>query len=153
MWTFPTNDNVRYFSYPSPDAEFELLMPPKGPEGLYGAAMWYPSMNIYGDGGAFGHKTSDEKVTKIMQIQNEILADRDLFNTVVYGIEGMHWERGPEGEIIVGVDKQAHEDGVYFWGRFPLLRDEDETLTKRGREIYDWAASVPVNYMPLPMTV
>ena len=93
----------------TPDAEFKFLLPPQGPEGLYGAAMPYPSLFIFGNGGAFGHEASDEKVIKIMQIQNEILADRDLFNTLVYGMEGVHWDRGPEGEIKIKVEeaKQA----------------------------------------------
>ena len=38
---------------------------------------------------------------------------------------------------------KAHNDGVYYWGRFPILRDEDPILTKKAREIYDWVASLP----------
>ena len=138
----------------TPDAEFKFLPPPQGPEGLYGAAMPYPSLFIFGNGGAFGHEASDEKVIKIMQMQNEILADRDLFNTLVYGMEGVHWDRGSEGEIKIKVEeaKKAHHDGVGFWGRFPILRDEDPTLTSAAREVYDWVALLPVNYWGVAFT-
>ena len=47
---------------------------------------------------------------------------------------------------------KAHNDGVYYWGRFPILRDEDPTLTKNAREIYDWVASLPIVYGQIAFT-
>jgi hypothetical protein len=81
-----------------PETVFTHIPPVAGPKGT--ATISYDvtlSNNAY----YFGKKTSDEKLIRLLTLLNETLADKDLYIMATFGIEGVHFDLTPTGQVLI----------------------------------------------------
>ena len=125
------------------NAEFAYMGRLTGPDHGRGNLRGTPA-GLLTDGTPFyGYKTSDEKVKKIMEIDNAFSADLDFYIQGFYGTEGVHWER------VDGVIKRTREatierqtgDGIgRFYTLIPILLEEANLeLNQADQDIYNHA--------------
>lgn len=129
-------------------AKIALLEPPKGPAGKSGGLLGYPV--IKGQiGFYFGHKTSDDKVKRIMQIKEAIASDHDLFVATNHGIEGVHWTR-KDGYIVLKSDvvpAQRNKDGLgQYYGLQPISFEDYRDFIPPGDMLY-YTHSLKIPYV------
>lgn len=129
---------VKILTDKNPNAKIALLEPFIGPNGKSGGLLGYPV--IRGQiGFYFGHKTSDEKVKRIMQIKEAIAMDHTLFVATNHGIEGTHWTR-KNGYIVLNPDvtpSQRNKDGLgQYYGLIPITFDDYKDFIPPGDMLY-----------------
>jgi putative aldouronate transport system substrate-binding protein len=74
------------------------IPPVKGPSGFSGTDN--SSAVNKGSSLFFGHKTTDEQVIRILQIQNDIFSDSKMYAQYYYGNEGEHWTLDDSGAYV-----------------------------------------------------
>ena len=129
----------------NPQAEFAYIGHLQGPDHGRGPLTSQP-FGLYTEGSAhFGAKTSDEKVKRIMQIQDAFSSDLDFWLRGQYGEEGVHWDWQDGVLTLRDVSREELEQqGVgVFYSWIPALLDEAYlTLDKPSQEIYAHAFSL-----------
>ena len=129
-----------------PNAEVIPFAAVTGPSGLAGSLGYYPGLG--NNTICFGKDTSDEKVLRIMQIMESIAADRELYEQMFYGIEGIHYtkENG-----VIQVSSDVTTDTVVEYGlaqTFAFMSmtfdDLSFSLNERDRSYYAISLTQPV---------
>ena len=68
-------------------------------------------------GVTFGYNCSDEKLIRLLQIQDTFFSDLDLWLCDLYGEKGVHWDMDENGNVITGVENGFEEAPAYEdWG-------------------------------------
>lgn len=81
----------------NPDAQPVYLRAPIAPDGnryTTGYSL------VAGTANMFGADTSDEKVIRILEMQEAIFSDLDLYRIVNNGFEGVHWDFDEAGNVL-----------------------------------------------------
>jgi putative aldouronate transport system substrate-binding protein len=81
-----------------PKTMFTHIPPVTGPNGK--AATLQYANPVTGLAFIFGRKTSDEKVIRLLTMLNTILSDRDLYQTMMYGVKGQHFDLTADGNAV-----------------------------------------------------
>lgn len=88
------------------------LIPPM--EGCYTTRYSNPATP---SGVTFGYNCSDEKLIRLLQIQDTFFSDLDLWLCDLYGEKGVHWDMDENGNVITGVENGFEEAPAYEdWG-------------------------------------
>ena len=116
-----------------------------GPHGDAAALADYP--NSYRYGIYFGSETSDEKIHKIMEIENGLVADQELWVKCYYGVEGETYHFDEDGIIITDeaftVDKIVEDGLAQTFGITVINQDRFfSKLPKVDSAIYEVAAKI-----------
>ncbi|NSW90038.1 MAG: hypothetical protein HPY74_05005 [Firmicutes bacterium] len=90
-----------------PGEELVFFPAVKGPNGKSASYAYYP--NVVNNAIYFGAETSDEKVERIMAIEDAIAADRDLYVRLWFGEKGKTYEVNEDGIIIPNKDLLTKE--------------------------------------------
>ena len=128
----------------NPEAQFAYVGHLQGPEHGRGPLTSQP-IGLYTDASAhFGAKTSDEKVQRIMQIQDAFSSEQDFWLRGHWGQEGVHWDW--QDGILTRRDvarEELEKQGIWFYSPIPMLLDEAYlTLDKPSQGIYAHAFSL-----------
>lgn len=84
-------------------AQFEFLLPFKGPDGNKGSYIDFPTLT--GDGTIyFGKDASDEVVAKMMEIKETLASDWELYKQVYFGTEGTDYTTDANGKLKISPD-------------------------------------------------
>jgi len=116
-----------------------------------GSPAFYP--DVVRKGIYFGGETSDEKVERIMAIEDAIAADFDLYTRLQYGEEGKHYVVNQDGvlESLLKTDDEYNELGL--GGRFSIMPTGEKvtrmTLAKKDVPIYEIAFENPTIFKNL----
>ncbi len=100
-WWFDVNtpDNVTNLILDKDEnAKLKFIEPFTGPDGKSGTQIGFPQ--IMGNAVYFGKDASDEKVKRIMAIEESFCTDEEWFKRCHYGIEGEHYTVDEDGVII-----------------------------------------------------
>jgi len=124
------------------NATYTFGKPPVGPDGKSGN---FQAAVLSGNGVVFGkHLEKDpEKFKKLLNIFNQLNTNEKYTNISTYGIEGTHWDRDADGEVISreGFIKGAEQAKIgannIFYGH--LIKRID---TPRQKATYEFADKV-----------
>jgi len=100
-------DNVKMTLELNPNAKIGYGQPPIGPEGKFGNITPDFIGTTYL---AFGKNADSEKKHRIMKIWDTIYGDFDTWMAVKWGEEGVHYQKGPDGNSVIRTEEYKTND-------------------------------------------
>jgi putative aldouronate transport system substrate-binding protein len=128
-WFYPTNSNgyIPRLKKANPDAEAVVIKNPKLPGGEHSGM--FRAKLIWGRGYAkfFGYNTTEEKIIRILQIQESFAKDWDWYLRSQYGIEGEDYTV-ENGTVVpnpnLSMDEKVERGIASYSNTVPLVYDE-----------------------------
>ncbi|TBL79048.1 DUF3502 domain-containing protein [Paenibacillus thalictri] len=131
-------------------ADFMFLPPFKGPDGLVGSFVDFPSLRA--DGAVyFGKDASAQVVNKMMEIKEALASDWELYKRVYYGVEGTDYTVESGGKMTVSPKLNAEiitKEGIaQTWGLMPITIDwMSKTMTERDKVVHSMSMEQPKTF-------